>query len=108
MSLGSKEQLLRNEISVLNERAESRASEITRLQGLVERYKASYEEVEHALKVTSKDVDGETFANATRELERNRKQYETQHADFENIKKSLMKDLQNRCEKVRSLIAAES
>ena len=97
----SKEQMLRSEISALSERAESRAAEIRRLQGLVESYKLSYEEVNRALTVTSQGIeDGETFANATRELERNRKQYEAQYAEFEIIKKNLMKDLQNRCEKV--------
>lgn len=48
-------------------------------------------------------TDNEKFANAAKELERNRKTHEIQFAEFDMIKKSLMKDLQNRCEKVVEL-----
>ncbi|RSH83216.1 uncharacterized protein EHS24_006883 [Apiotrichum porosum] len=100
----AQEERLRGEISVLTERAESRAAEIRRLQSTIETYKLSNEELNRALSTASAGIaDGESFANATRELERNRKQYESQYADFEVIKKSLMKDLQNRCEKVVEL-----
>lgn len=44
--------------------------------------------------------DGESFANSAKEAERLRKAMEIQHAEFELSKKSLVKDLQNRCEKV--------
>jgi kinesin family protein 5 len=43
--------------------------------------------------------ESESFANATKDAERIRKQMQTQHAEFEISKKSLVKDLQNRCEK---------
>lgn len=93
--------MLRSELSAANQRYESSAAENRRLHGNIESYRQSYEEVNRALTVASRGVeDGETFANATRELERNRKQYEAQYAEFEIIKKNLMKDLQNRCEKV--------
>lgn len=81
---------------------EKAAAEIRRLHSHVESYKLSNEELNRALTTTSAGTEeGATFANATRELERNRKQYEIQFAEFEIVKKSLMKDLQNRCEKVR-------
>lgn len=97
----AQEELLRGEIAGLTERAESRAAEIRRLQSTIESYKLSNEELNRALTSASAGIeDGETFANATRELERSRKQHEIQYAEFEIIKKSLMKDLQNRCEKV--------
>lgn len=95
------EEHLRGEISVLTERMEKAAAEIRRLHSHVESYKLSNDELNRALTTTAAgNEDGETFANATRELERNRKQYEIQFAEFEIVKKSLMKDLQNRCEKV--------
>jgi hypothetical protein len=63
---------------------------------------------QHALTVASAGIeDGETFANATKELERNRKQHEIQFAEFEIIKKSLTKDLLNRCEKVGPVDCAD-
>ncbi|KAL1411173.1 hypothetical protein Q8F55_002123 [Vanrija albida] len=100
----AQEELLRGEIAGLTERAESRAAEIRRLQSTIESYKLSNEELNRALTSASAGIeDGETFANATRELERSRKQHEIQYAEFEIIKKSLMKDLQNRCEKVVEL-----
>ena len=97
----AKEEMLRGEIAALTERAESRATEIRRLQNTIDSYKLSNEELERALSTASNGIqDGETFAKATRDLERSRKQHELQYAEFEIIKKSLMKDLQNRCEKV--------
>lgn len=97
----AKEEMLRGEIAALTERAESRATEIRRLQNTIDSYKLSNEELERALSTASNGIqDGGTFAKATRDLERSRKQHELQYAEFEIIKKSLMKDLQNRCEKV--------
>lgn len=99
----------------MNEHAESRATEIRRLQGTIESYKLSNDElnvscmsrfiadVQRALTTASAGTDNESFANAAKELERNRKAHEIQFAEFETIKKSLMKDLQNRCEKVVEL-----
>ncbi|KAK4683958.1 kinesin family member 5, partial [Tremellales sp. Uapishka_1] len=100
----AQEEMLRGEIANLTERAESRAAEIRRLQSTVESYKLSNEDLNHALTVASAGIeDGEQFATSAKELERSRKQHELQYAEFEIIKKSLMKDLQNRCEKVVEL-----
>ncbi|WVR04991.1 hypothetical protein IAU60_002003 [Kwoniella sp. DSM 27419] len=100
----AQEEMLRGEISTLTEHAESRAAEIKRLQSTVESYKLSNEELNRALTVAAAgNEETETFANSAKELERMRKTHEIQYADFEIVKKSLMKDLQNRCEKVVEL-----
>ena len=51
---------------------------------------------------SSGSAEGERSANAVLELDRNRKAAEIQFAEFETAKRSLMRDLQNRCEKVSS------
>ncbi|KAK8870009.1 hypothetical protein IAR55_000579 [Kwoniella newhampshirensis] len=100
----AQEEMLRAEIASLAEHAESRAAEIRRLQSTVESYKLSNEELNRALSAASAGIeDGESFANSAKELERSRKAHEIQYAEFEVIKKSLVKDLQNRCEKVVEL-----
>lgn len=96
----SREELLRTEISTLSDHVESRADDVRRLQSTVESYKLSNEELNRALTAATNGTDGETFASSAKELERTRKAHEIQYAEFEMVKKSLMKDLQNRCEKV--------
>nr|XP_019002357.1 kinesin [Kwoniella mangroviensis CBS 8507]OCF65818.1 kinesin [Kwoniella mangroviensis CBS 8507] len=98
------EELLKAEIQNLNEHAESRAAEIRRLQSTVESYKLSNEELNRALSVAAAgNEESENFAQSAKELEKIRKSHEIQYAEFEIVKKSLMKDLQNRCEKVVEL-----
>ncbi|KIR37533.1 kinesin [Cryptococcus deuterogattii 99/473] len=99
----SREELLRTEISTLSDHVESRAQDVRRLQSTVESYKLSNEELNRALTAATIGTDGETFASSAKELERARKAHEIQYAEFEMVKKSLMKDLQNRCEKVVEL-----
>lgn len=95
----SREELLRTEISTLSDHVESRAQDVRRLQSTVESYKLSNEELNRALTAATIGTDGETFASSAKELERARKAHEIRYAEFEMVKKSLMKDLQNRCEK---------
>lgn len=97
----AQENMLKGEINALTEHAEKSANEIRRLQSTIETYKLGNEELNRALEAASSGhEDGEKFATAARELERQRKQYDIQYAEFEIARKSLMKDLQNRCEKV--------
>jgi kinesin family protein 5 len=97
----AQEEMLKGEIKALTEHADKSASEIRRLQSTIETYKLGNEELNRALEAASSGhEDGEKFATAARELERQRKQYDIQYAEFEIVRKSLMKDLQNRCEKV--------
>ncbi|KAL7422147.1 hypothetical protein Q5752_002790 [Cryptotrichosporon argae] len=99
----AQEEVMLAEIGTLKEQLEGRAAEMRRLQSTLESYKLSNEELNRALSATAGNGDTESFANAAIELERSRKQHETQFAEFDIIKKSLMKDLQNRCEKVVEL-----
>lgn len=105
----AQEEMLRGEINALQEHADKSASEIRRLQSTIETYKLGNEELNRALEAASSGhEDGEKFATAARELERQRKQYDIQYAEFEIVRKSLMKDLQNRCEKVSPVPMAEA
>ncbi|GMK55466.1 hypothetical protein CspeluHIS016_0205220 [Cutaneotrichosporon spelunceum] len=100
----AQEDMLKGEIRALTEHADKSASEIRRLQSTIETYKLGNEELNRALEAASSGhEDGEKFATAARDLERQRKQYDIQYAEFEIVRKSLMKDLQNRCEKVVEL-----
>ena len=44
------------------------------------------------------------MAESAADLERTRKAINVQLAEFDGVKKSLMRDLQNRCEKVSHLV----
>ena len=55
-----------------------------------------------AFKITSEGIEGgKSLAESAKEMERVRKTMAASMAEFDFSKKSLMKDLQNRCEKVR-------
>ena len=109
---------MRGEIQSLSEHLDTRTAEMRRMASAVESYKLSNEELnvgavsfsplheltrrpQRALTTIANGADdGETFAKSARDFERTRKAYEIQFSEFDIIKKSLMKDLQNRCEKV--------
>jgi kinesin family member 5 len=51
--------------------------------------------------VTSAGIEGgKNLAESAQDLERARKAISVQLAEFDGVKKNLMRDLQNRCEKV--------
>jgi kinesin family member 5 len=55
-----------------------------------------------AFAVTSAGIEGgKNLAESAQDLERTRKAINVQLAEFDGVKKSLVRDLQNRCEKVR-------
>ncbi|KAH9926211.1 kinesin heavy chain [Fomitopsis serialis] len=57
-----------------------------------------------AFAVTSAGIEGgKNLAESAQDLERTRKAISVQLAEFDGVKKSLMRDLQNRCEKVVEL-----
>lgn len=57
---------------------------------------------QRAFAVTSAGIEGgKNLAESAKDLERTRKAITVQLAEFDGVKKSLMRDLQNRCEKVR-------
>jgi kinesin family protein 5 len=60
--------------------------------------------LQRAFAVTSAGIEGgKNLAESAQDLERTRKAINVQLAEFDGVKKSLMRDLQNRCEKVRML-----
>ncbi len=63
---------------------------------------ARYLRIQRAFAVTSAGIEGgKNLAESAQDLERTRKAINVQLAEFDGVKKSLMRDLQNRCEKVR-------
>lgn len=59
---------------------------------------------QRAFAVTSAGIEGgKNLAESAQDLERTRKAISVQLAEFDGVKKSLMRDLQNRCEKVGCL-----
>lgn len=59
--------------------------------------------VQRAFAVTSAGIEGgKNLAESAQDLERTRKAINVQLAEFDGVKKSLMRDLQNRCEKVKN------
>lgn len=58
-------------------------------------------QLQRAFAVTSAGIEGgKNLAESAQDLERTRKAINVQLAEFDGVKKSLMRDLQNRCEKV--------
>jgi kinesin family member 5 len=56
---------------------------------------------QRAFAIASAGIEGgKTLAESAQDLERTRKAINVQLAEFDGVKKSLMRDLQNRCEKV--------
>lgn len=59
---------------------------------------------QRAFKITAAGVEGgKNLAESAKDMERVRKSMAAQLTEFDGMKKSLMRDLQNRCEKVRPL-----
>ena len=60
---------------------------------------------QRAFAVTSAGIEGgKNLAESAQDLERTRKAINVQLAEFDGVKKSLIRDLQNRCEKVISYL----
>lgn len=58
--------------------------------------------------MTSAGIEGgRNLAESAQDLERTRKAINVQLAEFDGVKKSLMRDLQNRCEKVEVTLNLE-
>lgn len=85
----------------MDEQVESKAAEVDRLKGTIDEYKVSIEELNRALtNVSAGNDDGQYLASTIQEYDRLRRNNEAQYHEFENIKRNLMADLSNRCEKV--------
>lgn len=100
----SKREAQASEITDLKRQMELKAKEIAVLTSNNDHLKSTNEELKRAFAVTTAGVEGgRNLAESARELERVRKTMAAQLSEFDTMKKSLMRDLQNRCEKVVEL-----
>lgn len=95
---------LKAEITELKRQTEGKARELSALHVENESLRAAHDELKRAFAVTTAGVEGgQDLLEKAREMERVRKTMSQQLAEFDTMKKSLMRDLQNRCEKVVEL-----
>ncbi|KAI0748225.1 kinesin heavy chain [Daedaleopsis nitida] len=92
------------EVQDMKQQLEIRSNEIRTLNATIDGLKSVNEELKRAFAVTSAGIEGgKNLAESAQDLERTRKAISVQLAEFDGVKKSLMRDLQNRCEKVVEL-----
>ncbi|KAF9052650.1 kinesin heavy chain [Panaeolus papilionaceus] len=100
----AKRDALSNEVADLKQQLEARNTEVRNLNASIDSLKSVNEELKRAFAVTSAGIEGgKNLAESAQDLERTRKAINVQLAEFDGVKKSLMRDLQNRCEKVVEL-----
>jgi kinesin family protein 5 len=100
------EEKLKSDLSAQLEHVEAKNAEVERLKGTIDEYKVSVEELNRALTaVSAGNNDGQYLASTIQEYDRLRRNNEAQYHEFENIKRNLMADLSNRCEKVSTASA---
>ncbi|KAI0328591.1 kinesin heavy chain [Cubamyces sp. BRFM 1775] len=93
-----------SEVQDLKQQLELKGNEIRTLNATIDSLKSVNEELKRAFAVTSAGIEGgKNLAESAQDLERTRKAISVQLAEFDGVKKSLMRDLQNRCEKVVEL-----
>ncbi|THH16352.1 hypothetical protein EW146_g4278 [Bondarzewia mesenterica] len=93
-----------SEVTDLKQQLEMRSNELRSLNASIDSLKGVNEELKRAFAVTSAGIEGgKNLAESAQDLERTRKAINVQLAEFDGVKKSLMRDLQNRCEKVVEL-----
>ncbi|GLB34936.1 putative TRAFAC class myosin-kinesin ATPase superfamily, kinesin family protein [Lyophyllum shimeji] len=93
-----------SEVADLKQQLEMKANEVRSLNASIDSLKSVNEELKRAFAVTSAGIEGgKNLAESAQDLERTRKAINVQLAEFDGVKKSLMRDLQNRCEKVVEL-----
>lgn len=92
------------EVADLKQQLELKNNELRSMNATIESMKNVNEELKRAFAVTSAGIEGgKSLAESAQDLERTRKAINVQLAEFEAVKKSLMRDLSNRCEKVVEL-----
>ena len=115
----TKRDALLSEVTDLKQQLEVRNNEVRSLNASIDSLKSVNEELkvrlcgcrtidilttvvdQRAFAVTSAGIEGgKNLAESAQDLERTRKAINVQLAEFDGVKKSLMRDLQNRCEKV--------
>ncbi|SRR6266702_427302 len=116
----AKREAQQSEVADLKQQLEMKNSEVRSLNASIDSLKSVNEELkvgfthnvdyspltpfQRAFAVTSAGIEGgKNLAESAQDLERTRKAINVQLAEFDGVKKSLMRDLQNRCEKVVEL-----
>lgn len=100
----ARQQAHTGEVQDLKQQIDLKANEIRSLNATIDNLKGVNEELKRAFAVTSAGIEGgKNLAESAQDLERTRKAIAVQLAEFDGVKKSLMRDLQNRCEKVVEL-----
>ncbi|KAG7571473.1 hypothetical protein FFLO_00656 [Filobasidium floriforme] len=100
----SKQSLMEVEEAALRKRIEHQEDEIVRLHDTIEDQTASIDNLNRLLAEATSGVEGgREFAQAVQELERTKRSSELQQAEFESVKRNLMRDVTDRCEKVIEL-----
>ena len=90
-----------HEMTDLRQQLELKSQENRQLAVTVDSLKGANEELKRAFAITAAGMEGgKNLAESAKDMERIRKTMATQLADFDTMKKALMKDLQDRCEKV--------
>lgn len=90
------------EISDLKQELDRKASDAAQLSASLQQMKKANDELQTAA-TAGGTVSNGSMAEREKDMERIRKTMAQQLADFDVMKKSLMRDLQNRCEKVVEL-----
>lgn len=92
------------EITDLKQQLDIKVHENRSLLVTIDNLKSANEELKRAFAVTAAGIEGgKDLAESAKEMERIRKTMASQLSEFDGMKKSLMRDLQNRCEKVIEL-----
>ncbi|KAG8746935.1 hypothetical protein FRC10_003106 [Ceratobasidium sp. 414] len=92
------------EINDLRQQLEQKSNDIRLMNNTVETLKGVNDELKRAFAATSAGIEGgKDLAESAKDLERTRKGLTLQITEFEGLKKGLVRDLQNRCEKVVEL-----
>ncbi|RIB10372.1 kinesin heavy chain [Gigaspora rosea] len=102
----AKKEVQQKEIEELKQELEKKNEELHKLNSALTDLKRANEELQNALNDKEKEgkSDGQkSVADKEKDMERIRKTMAQQLADFDVMKKALMRDLQNRCEKVVEL-----
>ncbi|SGY14074.1 BQ5605_C010g06050 [Microbotryum silenes-dioicae] len=93
-----------HDASDLRQQLELKSNEVKTLTASTESLRSANAELERAFKITAAGIEGgQSLAESAKDMERVRKSMAAQLAEFDTMKKNLMKDLQNRCERVVEL-----
>ncbi|GJN91019.1 hypothetical protein Rhopal_004033-T1 [Rhodotorula paludigena] len=93
-----------NDCNDFKQQLELKAHELKSVNDTLDQVRTANAELERAFKITTASIEGgKNLEEAAKDMERQHKAVAQQLADFDAMKKSLMRDLQDRCEKVVEL-----